>query len=405
MSFSQARSNDWRPQVLVLAAVALLGTLPFWLTGFDIWAASLFYHPGADNPWIEGEYPLWSALYIGAPLMMGVVAFGALMVLVAGRLWPRMRRLRLYAVLTLATALLGPGLLVNGIVKDQWGRPRPHQIEAFGGAQPYLPPLKLGVPGKGKSFPSGHSSVGFMLGVFFLIWRRRRPWLAWTALAVAVGLGSLLGVARMAAGDHFLSDVIWSAVFAYGVALILYYGVLRVPQRELAAAAAPPPDGAGLRRPVLAALAYGAASVALAAVVLLASPVNQNHRETLRAGQFAGDPRVLRIIADQADAILYRTGGPARAATKLEARGFGLPGSRVAQDWSADRDAVTLRIAHRGVFTERDTRLVVGVEPGQWDRIEVRLEQGNIRLQDQPGPGPQMDLKTASGRVLLVPPG
>ena len=36
----------------------------------------------------------------------------------------------------------------------------------------------------------------------------------------------------MAGGGHFLSDVIWSALLAYGVCHILYYYVLRIPCRE-----------------------------------------------------------------------------------------------------------------------------------------------------------------------------
>ena len=239
MHSPQPRRPDWLPDALVLALVALIGTVPFWLTDLDIRLASLFWHPELDNPWIEAEEPLWSFLYIAAPMAMGLVLLGGLLVLAGGRLWTGMRRLRPYAVLVIATALIGPGLLINGVVKDQWGRPRPHQVEPLGGTREYLPPLKPGEPGKGKSFPSGHSSVGFMLGVFFLIWHRRRPWLAWTALAGAIGFGLLLGVGRMAAGDHFLSDVIWSAVFVYGVALLLYYGVLRIPQKEAAIGTGP----------------------------------------------------------------------------------------------------------------------------------------------------------------------
>ncbi len=399
----QISRPEWLPQAQLLLLVALLGTVPFWLTHLDLWAAGLFYRPESDNPWGAGEWPLWSSLYVAAPLIMGVVLLGGLSILAVGRLWAGMHRLRPYAWLVVLAALLGPGLLVNGIVKDQWGRPRPHQVVDLGGAREYLPPLMPGEPGKGKSFPSGHSSVGFMLGVFFLIWRRRRPRLAWTALAGAIVLGSLLGVGRMAAGDHFLSDVIWSAVFAYGVALILYYGVLRIPRRESEMALSPRPGRQPLRRPWLAGLGYGALALAMLGAVLLATPVNQNHREVIRVGEFPGDPRVLRIAADRADLILYWVGGAARATLKLEARGFGLPTSRVEQTLGGQPGAVALSLAHIGVFTERDTRLVVGLDPGQWDRVEVRVGTGDIRLQTRSGPGPEMDLKSARGRVMEVP--
>ena len=189
MRSPQPRRPDWLPDALVLALVALIGTVPFWLTDLDLRLASLFWHPELDNPWIEAEGPLWSFLYLAAPLAMGLVCTGR-STGVGGRQaldgdaspatlcgagnrhgpdWPRTSDQR-----------AGQGPV---------GSPQAHQVETLGGTREYLPPLKPGEPGKGKSFPSGHSSVGFMLGGSSSIWRRRRPWLAWTALAGAIGFG------------------------------------------------------------------------------------------------------------------------------------------------------------------------------------------------------------------------
>ena len=44
--------------------------------------------------------------------------------------------------------------------------------------------------------------------------------------------GLALGLGRMAAGGHFLSDVVWSAILALGIAHALYYHVLRIPRVE-----------------------------------------------------------------------------------------------------------------------------------------------------------------------------
>lgn len=223
---------DWWPQALVLGIIALLGLLPFLLTDLDLRVASSFYYPGADDPWLRGQGALWSFLYRLVPLLTGALVVGALLVLAAGILVDQPRPLGLYAVLVLSAVLIGPGLLVNGVLKNHWDRPRPHQVDVLGGTRDYLPPLMMGGTGVGKSFPCGHSSVGYLFGVFFLIWRRSRPWLARVALVVALGLGTLIGVARMAAGDHFLSDVVWSGIIVHGVTLILYYAVLRIPARE-----------------------------------------------------------------------------------------------------------------------------------------------------------------------------
>ena len=41
-----------------------------------------------------------------------------------------------------------------------------------------------------------------------------------------------MGVARMAAGGHFLSDVLWSAVLTWSTLLFLYWPIMRIPWRE-----------------------------------------------------------------------------------------------------------------------------------------------------------------------------
>lgn len=393
--------NPWKAQALVLLAIALLGTLPFWLSDLDLRVAALFHHAGADDPWPEGGLPLWSFLYRASPLLMGLVMIGALMALGGGTIWTRWRPLRLPAVLVLASALLGPGLVINGILKDSWGRPRPHQVEALGGTKAYLPPLLLGESGGGKSFPCGHSSVGYMLGVFYLLWRRRRPGLARGALAGAIALGTLFGVGRMAAGDHFLSDVIWSGVIAYGVALALHQGILRIPRRG-ALGSIPKPAGPLLvRRRVLLGLGFTVASSVVLTGVLLATPVSDNARLVVRVGDHSPDPRVLRIEADHTNLILYRMGGGERALVRLQARGFGLPNARVERVTEVRDGVLTLRIAHHGVFTERDTKLVVGLSANQWDRVEARVGSGDILAHPLGTSGPALDLVSAEGALVI----
>jgi len=126
------------------------------------------------------------------------------------RAWMCYRRACALIILTLA---LGPGLLVNGMLKPVWGRPRPHQVQAFGGSRSYQPWWQPGNFGGGKSFSSGHTAMGFVLvaGVF-LVPSRRPSWRRGLALGGALAYGSLVGVARVVQGAHFLSDVLWSGI-------------------------------------------------------------------------------------------------------------------------------------------------------------------------------------------------
>nr|WP_206171472.1 phosphatase PAP2 family protein [Thiorhodococcus mannitoliphagus] len=381
--------------------LAVVGTLPFWLSDLDIQAAAAFYHPNSEDAWPESRQPLWLFFYQAAPLLIGLLAIGSLAVLGAGSLWPRFRRVRIHAVFLLATAVLGPGLIVNAVLKDHWGRPRPHQTLEFGGTQAYLPPLMVGESGKGKSFPCGHSSAGFMLGAFFLIWLRRRPVLAYLALLGSIALGILLGIGRMTAGDHFLSDVIWSAVIVYGLALTLYYLVLRIPQREDALAHLPPPEPRPLKHPVALASGYGIAAAALLFGMLLATPVHQSLSLDVIQAKYDPAPHTLRLVADTAQVTIAWHQYPERSALiLLKGRGFGLPGTRVEHRLEAADGVLTFAVAHAGIFTEKDTSLVVGVTPEDWDRVEVHTGSGDIRVYPKPPGSPEVMLQTDDGAVL-----
>lgn len=108
----------------------------------------------------------------------------------------------------LCAALLGPGLIIEGVFKNTMGRPRPVQIEAFGGTQAFQGPFALGDnPGAHRSFCSSHAAAGFALMGLGLTcgptWRRR-----WFLIGLVSG--AVIGAGRIMQGGHFLSDVVFS---------------------------------------------------------------------------------------------------------------------------------------------------------------------------------------------------
>lgn len=108
----------------------------------------------------------------------------------------------------LCAALLGPGLVIEGVFKNTVGRPRPVQIEPFGGPQAFQGPFALGDNTSAhRSFCSSHAATGFALMGLGLtcgpLWRRR-----WFLIGLVSG--AVIGAGRIMQGGHFLSDVIFA---------------------------------------------------------------------------------------------------------------------------------------------------------------------------------------------------
>ncbi|MFH1755629.1 MAG: phosphatase PAP2 family protein, partial [Candidatus Latescibacterota bacterium] len=128
--------------------------------------------------------------------------------------------------------IVGPGLIVNSVFKQNWGRPRPRDLVEFSGGKPYVMVWDKRSPDGGNSFASGHASTGFYLFTPFFFLRRRSKYWALFFLASGLGYGSLIGLARIIQGAHFLSDVVWAGGFVYLSGLAFFY-LLR-PDRECA---------------------------------------------------------------------------------------------------------------------------------------------------------------------------
>lgn len=400
----------WLPELAALAALAVAATVVFAASGLDIAAARLFYRPDLADPWPVATRPLWLLFYRSAPWVTGSLAVAGVALLVAGALRGESRRLRLHGIFILLCVIVGPGLIVNGILKDHWGRPRPRQIVEFGGRLPYAPPL-LPAGTHGKSFPCGHCSVGYLYAAGWWLWRRRRPRWAAASLAAGSALGTLLGIGRMAAGGHFLSDAVWSGLIAFGVAHALYYYVLRIPAREDSRADVYPLIE---RRPRLKAAAISAAVLLGLGVVgggVLATPHHRDLAERVRLADFPASPEAVEIRVDTLDVEIRLVAGPAEIACEGYVHGFGLPTNEIRASWAfEERPVPTLRyrVAEKGWFTDIDGVARVRIPARGVRRIAVRAARGDISVTDATGGSiaadrlPTLDLHTADGRVITI---
>ena len=216
--WASMRRHPWAWSTLVMVPLVLFPQI-------DITVSSWFYDPVYKGfPARIAAFPEWIRRDMPTFLFMAPAAVAVLWL--AGELRRRpllgvTRRVAAYVLLSLA---LGPGLVVNVVLKDQWGRPRPSTIQEFGGTNTYVPPM---IPSKqcddNCSFASGHGALGFWPVALALLARGRwrRP-----ALAAALAFGVTVGWVRIAQGGHFLSDVVAAALITMGISHTLYKGFI-----------------------------------------------------------------------------------------------------------------------------------------------------------------------------------
>lgn len=109
-------------------------------------------------------------------------------------------------VLAIAAYLIGPILLVNGVLKAYSGRPRPVDVTLFGGDLGFVPVGDFsGACLSNCSFVSGEAAAaGWLLCLLPLLRGRWRHVIA----ALLIDISFAAPVLRVVMGSHFLSDAI-----------------------------------------------------------------------------------------------------------------------------------------------------------------------------------------------------
>ncbi len=196
---------------LFLLSVAIFLIWP----NLDYWWASQFYRPG-DEFYLRDLPPvLWvyrGFAWLQWPILIGLL--GALVWAVRRQPAGHILRRRVYFLLVLL--LLGPGFVVNELVKKNSGRERPDDTFMFAGDAPHQDFLDFSGGCKTNcSFVSGHAALGFwFIGFAWALGHRRYLWLG-------IGIGAVVGLGRNIQGNHYLSDVVFAFWLVYGCALLL----------------------------------------------------------------------------------------------------------------------------------------------------------------------------------------
>ena len=112
--------------ILVMAVSALVFTWFEW----DLVIQSFYYR----NGWYMNEIGWVQFIYHYGNIPALLLSIGSLVLLfrsfTVNSMHSRNRKLYLFLVLAM---IIGPGIIVNSALKENWGRKRPRDVEQFGG--------------------------------------------------------------------------------------------------------------------------------------------------------------------------------------------------------------------------------------------------------------------------------
>jgi len=199
--------------------IAILGCmffsgLFFIFPQIDLKVSALFYHHGIFFK------PSW--MLVARRVLDWVVwVFVISLLLLLFCNWLFKRKLIKTALFLILCFALGPGLLVNVILKNHWGRPRPSSLVRFGDKLTYQKPWVISSQcATNCSFVAGDPSTTFAFFALVAL-TRKKFWRNLVFSLCALGWIFFAGI-RLVAGGHFLSDILIGATLVWIVICLCY---------------------------------------------------------------------------------------------------------------------------------------------------------------------------------------
>ena len=362
------RTRAFKDFSIILLLMGIV-TLVFRLTNADIALEQYFY--SCEKGWLLQYRPFWDFLYRYGIFPGYFLAFAGLVMITLSYWNVKYIQYRKASMVLIFTMVVGPGLIVNLVLKDHTGRPRPREITEFGGTEKFVCVCEKAATNDGKSFPCGHCSMGFYLAIPYLFLRNRKKILAYSVLALGVGYGITIGIARMMAGGHFASDVLWAGGLVWITALIGYY--LFKADKPVEVPALSSADQKKKAKRIT--LAMGILLPVITVGLMLATPYFSSKEFHLTRAEFKKlSPRV--ILFDLGNSTLRITPDTAfRLEYKVNA--FGFPNSKVRGRWTTG-DTCRYVFETMGWFTELKTDVKLRIPLADSCTFLVRAGKGRI---------------------------
>ncbi|MEW6992155.1 phosphatase PAP2 family protein [Colwelliaceae bacterium 6441] len=203
-------------EILLFAVFIFLSVF---FSSFDLWLTSQFWSPESgfylkDSWWATTVYIIFRHMpnYLVPLLLVGMI-------------FPyfikRYKPIQKKANFLFLVLLIGPGVIVHLVFKENWDRPRPRDVVQFQGEKTFSPAFLIAdQPGNNKSFISGHAAMGYFFISFAWLMRKRRYF--WFGIII----GSVVSFGRIVQGGHFLTDVLTSGFVVYFTCQIVSYYLL-----------------------------------------------------------------------------------------------------------------------------------------------------------------------------------
>lgn len=191
----------------------------------DLYFTKIFYDKGFA--YRNSNFPV--LIYKLVKLLSTITAVSLITLLIANIALKKNYFLPTKKVIFLILCMaLGPGLVVNTVFKDNWGRARPAQILEFGGDKTFTSAFIISDQcERNCSFVSGHASIGYFFSAFAYVFPQFNLLLYFGGIA----LGLFFGLMRIMQGQHFLSDVIFSGVFVLFVTHMIYLFMFKIKKK------------------------------------------------------------------------------------------------------------------------------------------------------------------------------
>jgi membrane-associated PAP2 superfamily phosphatase len=354
------------PLLLLMA-----GSMVFRFTSWDLRIQDRYY--SVESGWSFNSNPLAMFIYHYSNIPALILSIGALFAFMLSYSKERIQPYRKIAIYLVLVMVIGPGLLVNSILKDNWGRPRPRDLVQYGGEYRYETPLTYDAESPGKSFPCGHATMGYYFFALAFVLRQRKRALAALISLGATIWGSIIGWIRVGQGGHFVSDVLWAGILVYLTAFLLYRAIGL--HKSLFCSVS-----ATLTRKKLKPgykILLGMVGLLIVLGVMLATPYSVKHKLSISSVYI--NEEVPNISLDLAVANL-KIDLNGNMLLDYEVNGFGFPGSKLTSNDSIVDNTFIYKHIRKGFFTELSCKTALSVDTMLVKQIHAVVREGDVTI-------------------------